>query len=80
MAAYGEACCATREVVWWIQAEPGIDSSRSDVLVIDVTPDGRHGTLVITPRDRYDKPLGTGRGDSSTVPSRHTVTLLNCWC
>jgi hypothetical protein len=39
------------------------------VKVIDVTdvPGGRRGTLVLTPRDRYDNPLGPGRGDTFTV-------------
>ncbi|MFV2044606.1 MAG: trypsin-like peptidase domain-containing protein [Anaerolineales bacterium] len=69
VATYGEDCLATRETLWSIHVEPGIDPDRSDVEVIGVTdePDGRHGTLVITPRDRYDNPLGPGRGDVFTV-------------
>lgn len=69
VATYGEGCRATREALWSIHVEPGIDPVRSDVRVIDVTdrPDGRHGTLVIVPRDRYGNPLGPGRGDGFTV-------------
>lgn len=69
VATYGEGCRATREAFWSIHVEPGIDSGRSGVTVIDVTdqPDGRHGTLVIVPRDRYGNPLGPGRGDVFTV-------------
>jgi hypothetical protein len=37
--------------------------------LIDIAdlPDGRHGTLVLVPRDRYGNPLGPGRGDRFTV-------------
>jgi len=69
VATYGEGCRATREAFWSIHVEPGIDPKRSDVKVVNITdqPDGRHGTLVITPRDSYGNPLGPGRGDGFTV-------------
>jgi hypothetical protein len=69
VATYGQGCRATREAFWSIHVEPGIDFAHSDVTVVDVTdrPDGRHGTLVIVPRDRYDNPLGPGRGGAFTV-------------
>jgi hypothetical protein len=69
VATYGEGCSATREAFWAIHVEPGIDPGHSGVTVVDVTdqPDGRHGVLVITPRDRYDNPLGPGRGNGFTV-------------
>ena len=65
VATYGEGCVATREAHWSVHVEPGIDPDRSDVILTDV--DGARGTLVITPRDRYDNPLGPGRGDRFTV-------------
>ncbi|TKJ37025.1 MAG: hypothetical protein CEE38_08970 [Planctomycetes bacterium B3_Pla] len=69
VATYGEGCRATREALWSIHVEPGIDTGRSDVTVLNVTdqPDGRHGTLVIVPRDRYGNPLGPGRTDGFRV-------------
>jgi hypothetical protein len=69
VATYGEGCHVTREAHWSIHVEPGIDSDRTDVSVVDVTdrPDGRHGTLVIVPRDKYDNPLGPGRPDAFEV-------------
>lgn len=69
VATYGEGCRAVREAFWSIHVEPGIDPKRSDVMVANITdqPDGRHGTLVITPRDSYGNPLGPGRGNSFTV-------------
>jgi hypothetical protein len=69
VATYGEGCRATREVSWSIHVEPAIDPIRTLVTLIDVTDraDGRHGTLVITPRDPYENPLGPGRGDHFSV-------------
>jgi hypothetical protein len=69
VATYGEGCTATREALWSIHVEPGIDPDRTEVSVIDIAdrPDGRHGTLVIRPRDQYGNPLGPGRGDRFTV-------------
>jgi hypothetical protein len=69
VATYGEGCVATREAFWSVHVEPGIDAGRSGVTVVDIVdrPDGRHGTMVIVPRDRYGNPLGPGRGDLFTV-------------
>jgi hypothetical protein len=69
VATYGENCRATREVTWSIHVEPAIDPDRTIVTLVNVTdqPDGYHGTLVITPRDPYDNPLGPGRGDFFTI-------------
>jgi len=69
VATYGEVCRATREAHWSIHVEPGIDPDRTTVSVVDVTdrPDGRHGTLVIVPHDKYDNPLGPGRPDAFQV-------------
>lgn len=69
VATFGEGCRATREAFWSVHVEPGIDPDRSDVTLVDITdrPDGRHGTLVIVPRDRYGNPLGPGRGDRFTL-------------
>lgn len=69
VATFGEECTATREAFWSVHVEPAIDPGRSDVKFVDVTtqPDGRHGTLVITPRDPYGNPLGPGRGDRFTI-------------
>jgi hypothetical protein len=69
LAAFGEGCTATREAFWSVHVEPAIDPKRSDVVLISTSdqPDGRHGTLVITPRDPYGNPLGPGRNDRFTV-------------
>jgi hypothetical protein len=69
VATYGEGCTATREAFWAIHVEPGIDPGKTGVTVVVIgdQPDGRHGTLVITPNDVYGNPLGPGRGDRFTV-------------
>jgi hypothetical protein len=69
VARYGEGCVATREAIWSVHVEPGIDPERSDVTVVDAgdQPNGGYGTLVIVPRDRYGNPLGPGRSDRFTV-------------
>jgi hypothetical protein len=60
VATYGEDCRASREALWSVHVEPGIDPGRTTVTI-----DG--GTLVVVPRDRYGNPLGPGRGDRFTV-------------
>jgi len=69
VATFGEGCTATREAFWSVHVEPAIDPKRSNVTLVNVSdqPDGRHGILVITPRDPYGNPLGPGRGDRFTV-------------
>jgi hypothetical protein len=69
VATFGEGCTATREAFWSVHVEPAIDPQRSGVELVNVSdqPDGRHGTLVVTPRDPYGNPLGPGRGDRFTV-------------
>lgn len=69
IATFGEGCTATREAFWSIHVEPAIDAGQTSVTFVDVAPmtDGRHGIIVITPRDPYKNPLGPGRGDRFTV-------------
>lgn len=69
VARYGQGCIATREVQWAVHVAPGIDPAHTRVTLADVvaTADGRRGTLVLAPQDRYDNPLGPGRGNGFTV-------------
>jgi hypothetical protein len=69
IATFGEGCTATREAFWSIHVEPAIDRRQTGVTFVEVAqqPDGRHGIIVITPRDPYGNPLGPGRGDRFTV-------------
>ncbi len=77
VATYGESCRASREAIWSVHVEPGIDPGRSTVTVVGITdrPDGHHGTVVIVPRDPYGNPIGPGRGGSFTVSPMPGVTI-----
>jgi hypothetical protein len=69
LARYGQGCRATREIHWAVHVQPGIDPDNTDVTLVDVTDveGGQRGTLVLVPHDRYDNPLGPGRGDCFIV-------------
>jgi hypothetical protein len=69
VATYGQGCRTAREAMWSLYVECGVDPGRTDVTLVGVAdqPDGRHGVLVIVPRDAYGNPLGPGRGDNFTV-------------
>lgn len=77
VATFGEGCQARREAHWSIHVEPGIDPGCTEVTLSDVTSaaGGRRGTLVLCPCDRYQNPLGPGRGDSFTVTPWPGVTI-----
>jgi hypothetical protein len=63
-AAYGEGCTATRELLWSVHVDPGVDPSRT---VITVNVSGGTGTITVIPKDKYGNNLGPGRGDGFTV-------------
>ena len=78
IATFGEGCTATREAFWSIHVEPAIDRRQTGVTFVDVAqlPDGRHGIVVITPRDPYGNPLGPGRGDRFTVKEIPGIQII----
>ena len=63
-ASYGEGCTATRELLWSVHVDPGVDPSRTAVTVHGT---GGTGTVTLVPRDRYGNNLGPGRGDGFTA-------------
>jgi hypothetical protein len=68
-AVYGD-CQGTREIVWTVHVDVGIDSGRTDVKVdpLGTGPDGCQGQrLTFTPRDRYGNRLGPGRATDMTI-------------
>lgn len=70
VATYGDTCVATREAMWSLHIDVGVDPGKSDVTVNlgSPGPDGkRTGTVTITPKDVYGNNLGPGRGDGITV-------------
>ncbi len=78
VATYGSSCRASREAVWSVHVEPGIDPGRSGVSVIDEAdaPGGRRGVLVIVPRDRYGNPIGPGRSGLFTLSPLPGVSIV----
>jgi len=70
IATYGEGCVTTRELIWSIQVDVGVDAGKTGVTVTvgDTNPDGSNDvTIVITPRDKYGNNLGPGRQDGISV-------------
>jgi hypothetical protein len=70
VATYGDTCVATREAIWSLHIDVGVDPGKSDVSVNLGSPGpggNRTGTVTITPKDVYGNDLGPGRGDGITV-------------
>ena len=63
-ASYGDKCTATRELLWSVHVDPGVDVSRT---VVTVHVSGGTGTITVVPKDKYGNNLGPGRGDGFTV-------------
>ena len=63
-AGYGEGCTATRELLWSVHVDAGVDPSRT---VVTVNVSGGTGTITFIPKDKYGNNLGPGRGDGFTV-------------
>ena len=76
-ATYGE-CKGTRESVWTLHVDVGIDPARTDVKTdpLGAQPDGSEGVrLTFTPRDKYGNRLGPGRTDDLTVSGSPGSTI-----
>jgi len=69
-ATYGKNCTATREYVWGLHVEVGIDPEHTDISVeqTGTSAEGDNtGTITITPSDKYGNKLGPGRSDNISV-------------
>jgi von Willebrand factor type A domain/Trypsin-like peptidase domain len=77
-ATYGQGCIATRELLWSLHVDVGIDPGRTVVntTVGGTRPDAsRDVTIVVIPRDKYDNNLGPGRGDGISVTGGAGTTV-----
>jgi len=77
-ATYGEDCTATRELLWSLHVDIGIDATRTDVSTTLGTqhPDGsRDVNIIINPRDKYGNYLGPGRTDGLSVNGSTGTTV-----
>jgi hypothetical protein len=63
-AAYGDTCTATRELLWSLHVDPGIDPSRT---TMTANISGGTGTIIVIPKDKYGNNLGPGRGDGFSM-------------
>ena len=69
-ATYSEDCIGTRELVWSIHVDVGIDPGQTTVTATPLGTGPGGGPcvrLTFTPRDRYGNLLGPGRSDAFTV-------------
>ncbi len=54
----------TREAIWSVHVEPGIDPDRSEATILETNSENdgaSYGVLRFVPRDRYGNPLGPNR-------------------
>lgn len=78
IATYGDACVTTREVMWSLHIDVGVDPGNSGVSVNvgNPGPGGTStGTVTITPRDVYGNNLGPGRNDGISVTGVSGTTV-----
>lgn len=76
-ATYGDGCVGTREAVWTLHVDVGIDGGRTTVTStpLGTVPEASCVRMRITPRDRYGNLLGPGRSDGFEVAPGPGVTL-----
>lgn len=70
VAIYGDDCIGTREALWSLHIDVGIDPAHTDVTtnLPGSGPGGeKTGTITIHPRDPHGNSLGPGRGNGFTV-------------
>ncbi|SFF02796.1 Trypsin-like peptidase domain-containing protein [Chitinophaga sp. CF118] len=70
LAKYGDGCIATRELMWSIHVDCGIDASNTTIqtTVIATLPDGKQEVkITVTPKDKYGNNLGPGRTNDLPV-------------
>jgi hypothetical protein len=71
-------CTYTREVLWSLHIDVGIDASKTNisVTITGTSPDGQSvGVVVITPRDPYGNNLGPGRSDGVAFTGSDGTTI-----
>ena len=78
-ATYGE-CSGTRELVWTVHVDVGIDPGRTDVKT-DPLGTGADGNecqrMSFTPRDKYGNLVGPGRANDMAISARPGSTLTS---
>ncbi|MEP6892188.1 MAG: trypsin-like peptidase domain-containing protein [Gaiellaceae bacterium] len=70
VATYGDDCVATREALWSVHIDIGIDPGHTEIhmQLTGTGPGGqKSGTITITPRDPHGNHLGPGRADAISL-------------
>lgn len=73
-----DPCLATRELLWSLHIDVGIDAHSTPITVTITGTDGNGqstGVIVITPQDPYGNLLGPGRGDGVTWTGSTGTTI-----
>lgn len=80
VATYGVECVSTREVLWTVHVDTGIDPGKTTVTTAPTGTTGPGGCVVIratlTPRDRYGNLLGPGRPDGFSLTGSAGTTVI----
>jgi hypothetical protein len=75
-ASFGADCASTREVLWSLSVDVGIDPSRTEVTTQPLGgPDDHQIRVTITPKDKYGNHLGPGRGTDFDLTPQPGTTL-----
>jgi hypothetical protein len=78
VATYGDNCISTREALWSLHIEVGIDPAHTDVTtnLTGTGPGGKKtGTITIHPHDSNGNSVGPGKGDGITVTGGPGTTV-----
>jgi V8-like Glu-specific endopeptidase len=63
-ATYGDTCTATRELLWSLHVDSGIDPSQT---MVTINLSGGTGMITLVPKDKYGNNLGPGRADGLSI-------------
>lgn len=72
LASYGDTCTATRELLWSLHVDPGVDPSTT---TITTNVSGGTGTITLVPKDKYGNNLGPGKGDGISISGAAGTTV-----
>jgi hypothetical protein len=79
VATSGVKCIATRELLWTLHVDTGIDPGKTGItttVVGDLPGGGQQVHIVITPRDKYGNLLGPGRGADLSIGPIPGTTII----
>ena len=72
VASYGDKCTASRELIWSLHVDSGVDPSTTTVTS---NVGGGRGTITVVPKDKYGNNLGPGRGEGISITGAPGTTV-----